>query len=89
MLFGAKTFDISSTVVPLSVSIFCAEPRQKRIFTAIGARGDIIIIIIIIIIYIIIKKNNNCTQAFAFILSLLLPLKLIYFNLTPKKYLLV
>ncbi|OIV40608.1 hypothetical protein BKM63_17230 [Flavobacterium johnsoniae] len=25
-------------LIPLSVAIFCAEPRHKRIFTAIGAR---------------------------------------------------
>jgi len=69
MLFGAEPFDVSSTVVPLSVSIFCAEPRHKRISTAIGARGDILFF------YNHLKKNN-CTQAFEFILSLLLKLKL-------------
>ncbi|KFF09947.1 hypothetical protein [Flavobacterium hydatis] len=32
----------SGTIVPLSVTIFCAEPWHKRIFTSIGARLEVL-----------------------------------------------
>jgi len=37
LILEQKVLVLSECLVPLSVTIFCAEPRHKRIFTAIGA----------------------------------------------------
>ena len=34
-----KDLAFSGNIVPLSIAIFCAEPRHKRIFTSIGAKS--------------------------------------------------
>ncbi|HEY6143888.1 MAG TPA: hypothetical protein VIV55_10790 [Flavobacterium sp.] len=37
-ILGAVHLAFLEASFPLSVSIFCAEPRHKRIFTSIGAK---------------------------------------------------
>ena len=80
IFFKAERLGVISSIVPLSVTIFYAEPRHKRIFTAIGAKKEHFAFFMNSQ-----KKNLNHSQSFQTLKLIVLIEFRLYKKITTKK----